>query len=159
MFKLLLIGIGLAVFLIATAFLLAKFSQAAPYRPQAQSRLRKCPDSPNCVSSENNDIAPIAIGGKSPEAVWAKLQQTITEQGGRLMEVQPHYLWATFKTPVFGFIDDVEARMDLTDNVIHLRSASRVGYYDFDTNRKRLLNLKAKLQAYLTPNLLKSTDE
>ena len=159
MFKLLSIGIALAIFLIAAAFLLAKISQAAPPRPKAGGLLQKCPDSPNCVSSENNDIAPIAIGGKNPEVIWAKLQQAIAEQGGQLMDVRPHYLWATFKTPVFGFIDDVEARMDLTDNVIHLRSASRVGYYDFDTNRKRLLNLKAKMQVYLSPNLLKNTDE
>lgn len=159
MSKLLLIGIGLAVFLIAAAFFLAKISQTTPPRPQVQVRLQECPDSPNCVSSENYSIAPIAINGKNPEAIWSKLQQTITEQGGQLMEVQPHYLWATFKTPIFGFIDDVEARMDLTDNVIHLRSASRVGYYDFGANRKRLLNLKAKIQVYLTPKLQKNKDE
>ena len=160
MFKLLLIIFGFVTLLTAAAFLSAKFSQAAVHRPQEQKdRLRPCPESPNCISSENNGITPIPIEGKKPEVVWAKLRQTITEQGGQLLEDQPRYLWATFKTPFFGFIDDVEARLDLTDNIIHIRSSSRIGYYDFGTNRKRLLNIKAKLQINLDSTRLKNTHE
>jgi len=145
LFKLLLLSVAIAVFFIISALALAKASQAAEALTQADA-LPECPSSPNCISSENNAIAPIAIGNNQSEHLWRLLQQAISQQGGQLVEVRPDYLAATFKTSVFGFVDDVTARMDLTRNVIHLRSASRVGYYDFGVNRKRLLKLKLRLQ-------------
>ncbi|MGR9044969.1 MAG: DUF1499 domain-containing protein [Gammaproteobacteria bacterium] len=159
MSKLYLISIGLTVLFFSAAFVLARFSQTTPHRSQFTDRLKDCPDSPNCVSTESRGIEPIPITDGNADYIWTKLQETLAEQGGQLMEVKPLYLWATFKTPVFGFIDDLEARMDLTDNVIHLRSASRVGYYDFGTNLKRLQNLKAKMQAYLNSTRLNNTHE
>ncbi|MGR9114133.1 MAG: DUF1499 domain-containing protein [Gammaproteobacteria bacterium] len=159
MFKLLLLGIGLAVFMIGAAYVLAKKSQDVPPQLQAKDRFQKCPDKPNCVSTEEDDLLPIVIGTENHQAIWDKLQQTVSEQGGNLKEIQPHYLWATFKSPIFGFVDDLEAKLAPTENVIHLRSASRVGYYDFGANRKRLLNLKAKMQVYLNLDQLKNTHE
>lgn len=39
---------------------------------------------------------------------------------------------------VFGFVDDVTLEADGTAKVLHLRSASRVGYSDLGQNRRRL---------------------
>ena len=156
MVKLLFFGVGIGAVLIAAALVLAKLSQTVPHPSYVRGPLPKCPDSPNCISSENGGFEPIAIHYAGPELIWTELQKTITAQGGQLAEVRPDYLWATFKTPFFGFIDDVEARIDAEDHVIHLRSASRVGHYDFGANRKRLLNLKAQMQVSLNPSLLKN---
>lgn len=150
MTKLPLIAIGFTALFFAAAFVVARISQAASPQPGPKDRLRPCPDSPNCVSSENNTVAPIPLEGQNSQDAWKQLQQIISRQGGHLQEVQPTYLWATYKTPVFGFVDDVEARLDSDARVIHLRSASRVGYYDFNTNRKRLLQLKSAMQHALT---------
>jgi len=44
-----------------------------------------------------------------------------------------------------GFVDDVEFFFPDTA-VIHMRSASRVGYSDFGANRKRLEKIRQRFQ-------------
>jgi len=43
---------------------------------------------------------------------------------------------------LFGFVDDLEIRIDAEVSVIHLRSASRVGKSDLGANRKRVEMIK-----------------
>ena len=112
-------------------------------------KLTICPDSPNCVSSELAMISPIKLSKTEPELAWSLLQQVINEHGGEIQEKSNSYLLATFTTAIFSFVDDVEARLDLEANVIHLRSASRVGYYDFGANRRRLQEIIKMMQLKL----------
>jgi uncharacterized protein (DUF1499 family) len=44
----------------------------------------------------------------------------------------------TFASALFGFVDDLEIRIDAEVGSIHLRSASRVGKSDLGANRKRV---------------------
>jgi len=112
-------------------------------------KLQACPDSPNCINSEALTISPINISKTEEKLAWSLLQQIITEQGGEIQFKSTEYLSAIFKSGIFGFIDDVEARLDLDAKVIHLRSASRVGYYDFGVNARRLKTLKKAMQLKL----------
>ena len=131
--------LGVLLALVSFLFLLAKTSQAAEFKGGLiEGKLRACPGSPNCVNTESSMINPIKLSNTEPELAWSLLQQVITEQGGKIQSKSTDYLSATFTTPVFGFTDDVEARLDLVSKVIHLRSASRVGYYDFGANDRRL---------------------
>ncbi len=134
--------IGVLLALVGILFLLAKTSQAAEFKGGLiDGKLRVCPGSPNCVSSEASMINPIKLLNTEPKLAWSLFQQIITEQGGKIQSKSADYLSATFTTSVFGFTDDVEARLDLVSKVIHLRSASRVGYYDFGTNNRRLQSI------------------
>ena len=134
------LGVLLAV--VSVLFLLAKTSQAAEFKSGLiEGKLRACPASPNCVNSESSMINPIKLSNTEPKLAWSLLQQIITEQGGKIQSKSADYLSATFTTPVFRFTDDVEARLNLESKVIHLRSASRVGYYDFGANKRRLQTL------------------
>ena len=48
---------------------------------------------------------------------------------------------AVFRIAVFGFKDDVEMFVESTDNqksMLHIKSASRVGYSDLGVNRRRI---------------------
>ena len=45
------------------------------------------------------------------------------------------------------YTDDFEARVDSEANVIHVRSASRLGKRDFDVNRQRVDAIRAKFAA------------
>jgi len=63
--------------------------------------------------------------------------------GGKIQEEHDGYLWATFTSRVFRFVDDVEFRMVPSDGIIHVRSGSRVGYSDLGVNRKRVEKLRA----------------
>ena len=48
------------------------------------------------------------------------------------------YLYATFTSKFFKFVDDVEFYVPKDEKVIHIRSASRTGKYDFGVNKKRV---------------------
>ncbi len=59
------------------------------------------------------------------------------------------YLWATFRSRVFRFVDDLELRLDEAGGVIHVRSAARLGYADFGVNRKRVVALRNRFYRQL----------
>ena len=61
------------------------------------------------------------------------------------MSESSNYLHYTFTTPLWGFIDDVEFRLDASKQLFHVRSASRIGYSDLGTNRKRIEMIRARL--------------
>jgi uncharacterized protein (DUF1499 family) len=46
---------------------------------------------------------------------------------------------------LFGFVDDMEFRMDEAAGRIDVRSASRTGYYDFGVNRRRVEEIRARI--------------
>ncbi len=48
------------------------------------------------------------------------------------------YLKIECRSKIFSFVDDVEFEFDDGSKVIHFRSASRVGHYDFGVNRRRM---------------------
>jgi len=111
-------------------------------------RLRPCPESPNCVSSEAGTVAQKLVapfpapGGAADLLKLAALVATwprtavITNTGT--------YMHAESTSLLLRFVDDVEFRFDSATNVIHVRSASRLGESDHGVNRKRVEGLRAK---------------
>ena len=78
--------------------------------------------------------------------------------GGRIEAESDHYLAATFSSAIFGFVDDLEIRVDSSERVIHIRSASRVGHSDMGVNRKRTeLLRKLYLEKVSNANLSQDT--
>lgn len=124
---------------------LAVYSRFVPGHGLLEGKLRPCGPRPNCVCTEdypNRNQAPLAIAGQPPDEAWARLRAAIVFAGGRLAEESEDYLWATFSTPLLGFVDDVEARLDAAGAEIHLRSASRVGHSDLGRNRSRVMEIR-----------------
>lgn len=62
-----------------------------------------------------------------------------------LVEEEDDYLHYQFTSLVFRFVDDVEFLFDDATKTIHFRSASRVGYGDFGVNRRRMEDLRRRL--------------
>ena len=58
-----------------------------------------------------------------------------------IVSAAPTYLHVEFRSAVFGFVDDVEFVVDDAARVIHFRSASRTGWYDFGVNRRRMTQI------------------
>jgi len=50
------------------------------------------------------------------------------------------------QNPLLRFVDDLEFQYSPDEDVIHMRSASRLGYSDFGTNRKRLESIRERLE-------------
>ena len=106
------------------------------------ARLQGCSSKPNCVCSEYPGerayIDPLSFEG-DPDAAFRKLITFLEEQPRvELVTVENHYVHAVFTTLIMRFRDDVEFRLDRQANLIHVRSASRVGYSDLGKNRDRV---------------------
>jgi len=111
-------------------------------------KLKACPDSPNCVSTQAQDeehrIEPITYIGETA-AAKAKLMGVVGAMWGTKVVVeQPDYIYVEFKTPGFQFVDDVEFYFDDAAKVIHFRSASRLGYSDMGLNRRRMEDIRRR---------------
>lgn len=109
--------------------------------------LKPCPNSPNCVSSlassGGHAIAPLAYS-ESAEQAWARLKAVLSAMPRTtIVEQTDDYLRAECVSRLLRFVDDVECVLDAEKEVIHVRSASRVGYSDFGVNRKRVEALRA----------------
>lgn len=105
-------------------------------------RLRACPDSPNCVSSQAPDaghrVDPLPAG-RDPAAALPGLRAVIEGMPRtQIVSAQGDYLHATFTSALFRFVDDLELLLDRGAGVVHVRSASRIGYSDLGANRKRV---------------------
>jgi len=118
-------------------------------------RLRPCPDAPNCVSSEAGGargafvVPPFAsppVGAEAADDPLERVRDALAaEPRTTIVEEADGYLRAEARSAVFGFVDDVEVRWDRGANVVHVRSASRLGYGDMGVNRNRIDRLRAAL--------------
>lgn len=54
------------------------------------------------------------------------------------------FIRAEFVSAIFRFVDDVEFYLDDRNKVIHVKSASRVGYSDLGVNRRRVENIRER---------------
>ena len=112
-----------------------------------EGRLAACPDSPNCVNSQASDaqhaIKALALLG-TPEQTQARLKALLSaEPQARVVEEAPGYLRAEYSSKLMRFVDDVEFMIGAT--AVEVRSASRLGYADFDVNRERIEQLRQRL--------------
>ena len=78
------------------------------------------------------------------EMAKTKLLGIIKKTKGVVTEKSPSYIKTEYKSSVFKFVDDVEFFIDDEKKVIHFRSASRTGRYDFGVNKKRIGDIKFK---------------
>ena len=105
-----------------------------------------CPQRDNCVSSQStvkkHQIFPIQATGNS-EAVLRRLSNAIESlSGSKIVESTETYIHAEFTSRVFRFVDDLECYYNKEKDIIEIRSASRIGYTDFGTNRSRVEKLR-----------------
>jgi hypothetical protein len=64
-----------------------------------------------------------------------------------IVKATDRYLHVIQKRRLFGFIDDLELKLDPQTKMIAIRSASRKGYFDLGVNRRRIESLRKKLKA------------
>lgn len=108
-----------------------------------------CPSTPNCVSSEAADpthfIEPIRLTVAAAEG-WGVVRQVVRDMPrSRIVEDTGGYLRAEVRSRIFRFVDDLELRINESEQLIDVRSASRIGYGDLGVNRKRVETLRAEL--------------
>jgi len=111
-------------------------------------KLALCPSSPNCVSSQSSDdahrIAPLTYSGRAADAMKKLTVIVQTFPRTSVITISDSYLHAEFTSAIFRFVDDLEFLVDETAEVIHVRSASRMGYSDLGMNRKRIEQIRLR---------------
>ena len=115
-------------------------------------QLSPCPFFPlGCVSSLNgawslHRVKPFPVSG-DPVLAFARLKDLVSKTARTvILTATETYLHAACRTQS-GYIDDLECRLCPTGRVIHVRSASRAGIYDFCVNRRRIERLRRQFQS------------
>jgi uncharacterized protein (DUF1499 family) len=122
-------------------------------------RLKPPSRTPNSVSSQAQmhdaqryavdyaRIDPLRYSGDGSAAL-DKLKRTVASMPDvQVIESKPDYLYVQFTTRWLKFVDDTEFWLSPAENVIHVRSASRIGRGDFGVNRARVEAIRARFEA------------
>lgn len=141
---------GIMITITVTGLLLTACSGTRPTHLgiQDSGELAPCPDTPNCVSSfaspedTRHYIAPF----EAEEAQWKQLARILVRTPRiQIIEQDQHYIRAEATTRIMRFVDDLEFLYQPEASAIYVRSASRIGRYDFGVNRKRIEHLREQL--------------
>ena len=132
---------------VTALFIFGRISASGEAPGLIDGQLARCPQTPNCVCSEFKDdishyIEPLSMVTTQE---FSTIITAIGNIGGEVVSQSNNYLAARFSSQLFGFVDDVEIRLDPEQGIIQFRSASRIGHSDFGVNRKRIEQLKEQL--------------
>ena len=113
------------------------------------SELAACPTSPNCVVSNSRDpghkIAPLRVNPSITDLWPAVLKVVAQLPRTTIVTATGDYLHAECRSALFGFVDDLELHYRPAEGMIAVRSAARLGYFDFGVNRRRVETLRSAL--------------
>jgi uncharacterized protein (DUF1499 family) len=155
--KWLLFVLAALVVLVLVAAQLGAFSGRAPSNLGARDGKLKPPSkTPNSVNSQADlwvqhpmqdysRIVPLAVKGTGPATIAQIRRIAEALPGAKVIEARDDYLYLQFTTRWMKFVDDAEFWFDPANNVVQLRSASRVGRKDFGVNRARIESIRQAL--------------
>ena len=109
-----------------------------------------CPDTPNCLSSLAKNpkyrVEPFRLK-KDPKTSWDIVKKTVELlPRTKVVSADNSDIHAECRSLIFRFVDDLTLHLTPSNGIIHLRSASRIGYSDLGVNRRRVETLRKKLQ-------------
>jgi len=105
---------------------------------------------PNAVSTQTDlqdmKMRPLPFKGTLADSKFLLLRILQSLDRVNIVKEEGTYIHAIFTSKVFRFKDDVEFYFDEAAQVIHFRSASRVGYSDWGVNRKRMEDITRRYE-------------
>lgn len=138
-------GVGALLLLL----LLSACGLGTPRLITDSGRLADC-DWARCVSSSaskpSTQVAPIRYEGSRDAAREALVRIIGAMEGARIVTQTPDYLHAEFTTPLARFVDDLELLFPEGRREVEVRSSARLGVYDFDFNRERVEEIRARFE-------------
>jgi len=112
-----------------------------------QPILAVCPGTPNCVNSHAEGgyhaIEAFPVVTTQVDAMQSLRDIISSTPRCTLITSNDDYLYAECRSRLLGYVDDLEFAYDENANVIHVRSASRLGRSDFGVNRKRVERIRS----------------
>lgn len=112
--------------------------------------LEPCPKSPNCVCTLEKSkgfMQPIPLRGslKNSKIIVKTIMATLNDVKV-IAEFEDHIHYEVV-TQTGKFTDDIEFYWDTKAKLIHFRSASQKGWYDFGANKRRMKRLIKRINA------------
>ena len=121
--------------------------------------LKPCPNRPNCVSSlsdaKSRFVEPLRYKGSAKTFRKALMKLLREMPGNTVKQVKGNYIHVECRSRILRFVDDLELFFDETESLVHVRSASRVGYWDLGANRRRVTAIRKALETELSANKTK----
>jgi len=118
----------------------------SPNKPQAQDALPECGWLPNCINSQSGRGVQASTPISASAEQWQKLKAWIAQQDDWAITVNDsNFMQAIVKTPIMRFRDDVQLLFLPDKQMIQVRSSSRLGLSDLDTNARRVETLRDQL--------------
>lgn len=116
----------------------------APKKPATMAALPKCGWLPNCVNTGSDNSAAHPLAANSDK--WQALKQWLAQQPHWTIIVDDgNFMQLTATTPTLGFTDDIQLLFTPVQQLIQVRSSSRLGISDMGTNTRRVENLRKQL--------------
>ena len=63
----------------------------------------------------------------------------------KIIKKDKNYIYAISTSRIMKFIDDIEIKNLSQDNIFQVKSSSRLGFYDFGVNKRRVRTLRFRL--------------
>ena len=108
--------------------------------------LKDCPMKPNCVSSkelrQDYHIEPLHYEGSFRKAQQRMLDVLSSLKRMRVVSVEDNQIRAESVSAIMRYVDDIEFTFNERLKLIHVKSASRKGYYDLGVNRRRVEKIR-----------------
>lgn len=121
----------------------------ANLRP-AGGTLAPCDGGPHCVSSRSEDpdrrVEPLRYTGPREDARARLIAVLAEEPAFTLVHNEPEDLHVEVTTRWMRYVDDLEFQFAPREPRIEVRSSSRIGWYDFETNRTRVERIRAAFE-------------
>ena len=139
--------------LIATAItgLASCASSPSKARNDISEAITACSSAPHCVSSENaadsaRRVEPFKYSGSREQAHAALRDALRSEDNAHIESDVIPVVRATFRSTL-GFVDDVTFVFRDDAKLIDVKSTSRIGYYDFGVNKRRVERLREQFSS------------
>jgi len=128
------------------AMLLLAGCSSSPDKPQSRQILPQCGWLPNCINSQSGRGAQASEPISANAEQWQQLKAWIAQQQDWQISVDDgNFLQAIIKTPIMKFRDDIQLLFLPEDQLIQVRSSSRIGISDLGTNARRIKTLRDQL--------------
>jgi uncharacterized protein (DUF1499 family) len=117
-----------------------------PDRPASMGTLPACGWLPNCVNTQSGEGVHAAEPIRADAEEWKALKAWLAEQEDWDIRIEEErFVQAVVKTPVMRFRDDVQLLFIPEQQLIHVRSSSRLGIGDLGTNAQRVELLRSRV--------------
>lgn len=136
---------ALIVTVFLTVFVLSACT-SPPTQPATRTALPECGWLPNCVNTQSGRGVQSAVPLAADESRWRALKKWLGQQADwQIVSEEENFMQLTVTTPTVGFTDDVQLLFIPSQQLIQVRSSSRLGLSDMGTNGRRVEALRQQL--------------